>query len=219
MKKSVNSLSPISPLPNTPPPVRTSPVGSTSPKLSPAGSVFLSNSASRPTLSINNSSNRCSSLLDADDITPITSPLPNILCPQEIYTIFSRTDDPDAGSTNLPAESSRLSANNHRNSIFLANANIANGNNNPSASSKSRSRRSSELSQNIRSDRSASASMKSHSSSAGRKRSSTHIEMNANLERPRCLKSSFLRRKCKEYAGELRLTGDVCRLIQKGECK
>lgn len=208
MKKSVNSLSPITPLPNTPPPVRTSPGGSISPKLSPPGSVFLSNSASRPTLSINNSSNRCSSLLDAEDITPITSPLPNILCPQEIYTIFSRTDDPDASSTNLPSESSRLSANNHRNSLFLANSNSnQNANNshntNPSASHKSRSRRSSELSQNIRSDRSASASMKSHSST-GRKRSSTHIEMNASVERPRCLKSSFLRRKCKEYAGKFR---------------
>lgn len=210
MKKSVNSLSPITPLPNTPPPVRTSPGGSISPKLSPPGSVFLSNSASRPTLSINNSSNRCSSLLDADDITPITSPLPNILCPQEIYTIFSRTDDPDASSTNLPSESSRLSANNHRNSLFLANSNNSNQNannnnnssSNPSASNKSRSRRSSELSQNYRSDRSASASMKSHSSAAGRKRSSMHIEMNASVERPRCLKSSFLRRKCKEYAGK-----------------
>ncbi|XP_062717097.1 probable phospholipid-transporting ATPase IA isoform X3 [Aedes albopictus] len=209
MKKSVNSLSPITPLPNTPPPVRTSPGGSISPKLSPPGSVFLSNSASRPTLSINNSSNRCSSLLDADDITPITSPLPNILCPQEIYTIFSRTDDPDASSTNLPSESSRLSANNHRNSLFLANSNNSNQNannnnssSNPSASNKSRSRRSSELSQNYRSDRSASASMKSHSSAAGRKRSSTHIEMNASVERPRCLKSSFLRRKCKEYADD-----------------
>ncbi|XP_062560448.1 phospholipid-transporting ATPase IA isoform X12 [Armigeres subalbatus] len=212
MKKSVNSLSPISPLPNTPPPVRTSPGGSTTPRLSPSGSAFLSNSASRPTLSINNSSNRCSSLLDAEDITPITSPLPNILCPQEIYTIFSRTDDPDASSTNLQqSEASRLSANNHRNSLFLANStsnqNANNShnyssNNNPSASSKSRSRRSSVLSQNYRSDRSASASMKSHSSSVGRKRSSTHIEMNASVERPRCLKSSFLRRKCKEYADD-----------------
>ncbi|KFB47505.1 hypothetical protein ZHAS_00015460 [Anopheles sinensis] len=74
-----------------------------------------------------------------------------------------------------------------------------------SASAKSRSRRSSELSQhNWRcSDRSASASMKSHASASSRKRSSsTHIELNGPpvRDRPRCLKSSFLRRKCKEYA-------------------
>lgn len=206
MRRSVNSLSPITPLPSTPPPpMRTSPLGgATPPKQSPPGSMNMPNSASRPTLSISNvSSNRCSSLLDADDITPITSPLPNILCPQEIYTIFSRTDDPDGNGSNLASESSRLTAVNHRNSIFLANSASANNSNPTGASSKSRSRRSSVLSQNNRSDRSASASMKSsQSSSIRRKRSSTHIEMNATMERPRCLKSSFLRRKCKEYAGE-----------------
>uniref|UniRef100_A0A182P5F8 Uncharacterized protein n=1 Tax=Anopheles epiroticus TaxID=199890 RepID=A0A182P5F8_9DIPT len=68
-----------------------------------------------------------------------------------------------------------------------------------SASAKSRSRRSSELSQQN--------SMKSHASvsSSSRKRSSqAHIELNGPpiRDRPRCLKSSFLRRKCKEYAGK-----------------
>ncbi|XP_049540344.1 probable phospholipid-transporting ATPase IA isoform X4 [Anopheles darlingi] len=77
----------------------------------------------------------------------------------------------------------------------------------PSAKS-SRSRRSSELSQqNWRTgERSASASVKSHASgnSNSRKRHSTHIEMNGppGKERPVCLKSSFLRRKCKEYADD-----------------
>uniref|UniRef100_A0A182QHK5 Uncharacterized protein n=1 Tax=Anopheles farauti TaxID=69004 RepID=A0A182QHK5_9DIPT len=68
-----------------------------------------------------------------------------------------------------------------------------------SASAKSRSRRSSELSQQN--------SMKSHASVGSgrsqRKRSSqAHIELNGPplRDRPRCLKSSFLRRKCKEYA-------------------
>uniref|UniRef100_A0A182KAI3 Uncharacterized protein n=1 Tax=Anopheles christyi TaxID=43041 RepID=A0A182KAI3_9DIPT len=64
-----------------------------------------------------------------------------------------------------------------------------------SASAKTRSRRSSELSQQN--------SMKSHASvsSSSRKRSSqAHIELNGPpvRDRPRCLKSSFLRRKCKE---------------------
>ncbi|XP_038106522.1 probable phospholipid-transporting ATPase IA isoform X6 [Culex quinquefasciatus] len=237
MKKSANSLSPIAPpLPNTPPPqIRTpvSPLG-----VPPGPGPFrltpppppppppIPQVVTPPTLSISTSnSNRCSSLLDADDdITPITSPLPNILCPQEIYTIFSRSDSATDGPPvfgpprGIPpvasVESFRLSANNHRNSIFLNNNNnpsASNANNVPSASSggsKNRSRRSSVLSQNNRSqDRSASASVKSHHSSVsncgGRKRSSTHIEMNpSHFERPRCLKSSFLRRKCKEYADD-----------------
>ncbi|XP_035892780.1 probable phospholipid-transporting ATPase IA isoform X4 [Anopheles stephensi] len=174
---------------------------------------------------------RFSSLLDPGDITPITSPLPSVtsgMADGSIYTIFgaengtapndrsnrrrsslflsnsvsngSATSATPAGgllatngsAVNCSSISTGLSQPNPvASSVSASNAN--------SASAKSRSRRSSELSQQN--------SMKSHASvsSSSRKRSSqAHIELNGPplRDRPRCLKSSFLRRKCKEYADD-----------------
>uniref|UniRef100_A0A182HNI0 Uncharacterized protein n=1 Tax=Anopheles arabiensis TaxID=7173 RepID=A0A182HNI0_ANOAR len=168
---------------------------------------------------------RFSSLLDPGDITPITSPLPSVtsgMADGSIYTIFggegssvgrrrssqllpnsasngsaTSATPASAGAGLLPTTngsavncssiSTSLSQPAPATSVSASQAN--------SASAKSRSRRSSELSQQN--------SMKSHASAGSRKRSSqAHIELNGPpvRDRPRCLKSSFLRRKCKEYA-------------------
>ncbi|XP_049296342.1 probable phospholipid-transporting ATPase IA isoform X5 [Anopheles funestus] len=175
---------------------------------------------------------RFSNLLDPGDITPITSPLPSVtsgLADGSIYTIFgaesatnptgnrrrsslflSNSASNGSATSATPASaggllptvtngsvvncssiSTSLSQPPGATSVSASNAN--------SASGKSRSRRSSELSQQN--------SMKSHASvsSSSRKRSSqAHIELNGPpiRDRPRCLKSSFLRRKCKEYADD-----------------
>uniref|UniRef100_A0A182FKQ6 Uncharacterized protein n=1 Tax=Anopheles albimanus TaxID=7167 RepID=A0A182FKQ6_ANOAL len=173
---------------------------------------------------------RFSSLLDPGDITPITSPLPNGSGTGSIYTIFGAATGPPAvglpetiqapppgsigrrrSSQLLPNSASNGSATSSANAREVGHPREGAGPAGTATSAKSsRSRRSSELSQqNWRTgERSASASVKSHASgnSNSRKRHSTHIEMNGppGKERPVCLKSSFLRRKCKEYAGEFR---------------
>uniref|UniRef100_A0A182WF79 Uncharacterized protein n=1 Tax=Anopheles minimus TaxID=112268 RepID=A0A182WF79_9DIPT len=175
---------------------------------------------------------RFSSLLDPGDITPITSPLPSVtsgMADGSIYTIFgaegsthptgnrrrsslflsnsasngsATSATPASGGGLLPTATNGSVVNCSSISTSLSQPPVAtsvSASNANSASAKSRSRRSSELSQQN--------SMKSHASvsSSSRKRSSqAHIELNGPpvRDRPRCLKSSFLRRKCKEYAGE-----------------
>ena len=44
------------------------------------------------------------------------------------------------------------------------------------------------------------------SKASSKKRHSTHIEINYIHDRPKCLKSSFLRKKCREYAGKTQLS-------------
>uniref|UniRef100_A0A182MY07 Uncharacterized protein n=1 Tax=Anopheles dirus TaxID=7168 RepID=A0A182MY07_9DIPT len=228
MRRSPNSLSPIAILPNTPPPARifaqpetpTTPLtdGTTSPSTPAPVVVELPAPLARPS-SIRSASGsgaqlRFSSLLDPGDITPITSPLPSVTSAQAladgtIYTIFGADGNHRRRSSHTNASASNGSATPAAPGPIASNGSAVNGSVSQcpatsvsasianSASAKSRSRRSSELSQQN--------SMKSHASagSSSRKRSSqAHIELNGPpvRDRPRCLKSSFLRRKCKEYA-------------------